>query len=184
MPASSLVVKSSFLSRKRYVLGSTDPVTLDQDDSMRRGSLLPGTTAFPAAAAAARSGPAASPTDEALRSRAPGVAPAHVQVRRHLDCHASSAHQCLQHQQGILRSDNITLWLLYLLHASIPTYSFVQSLAPALFAYADGMCTSDIRYQLLGVACFPPPIGGTQCSGVEATVKNIYDRSRRVSCAG
>ena len=54
-------------------------MTLDQDDSMRRGSLLPRATALPAAAAAAaaaRSGPAASPTEEALRSRAPGVAPA------------------------------------------------------------------------------------------------------------
>ena len=55
-------------------------MTLDQDDSMRRGSLLPGATvpAAPAAmvAAADRSGPAASPTEEALRSRAPGAAPA------------------------------------------------------------------------------------------------------------
>ena len=79
---------------KRYVLGSTDPVTLDQDDSMRLGSLLPGATVFPAAAAAAaaaRSGPAASPTDEALRSRAPGVAPAHEQNRELLICHAAFA---------------------------------------------------------------------------------------------
>ena len=69
-----------------YVLGSTDPVTLDQDDSMRRGSLVPAATVpatAAAAAAAARSGPAASPTEEALRSRAPGVAPAGARTCHH-----------------------------------------------------------------------------------------------------
>ena len=52
---------------------------LDQAASGWRGS-LPGAAvpaaADAAAATAASSGPAASPTDEALRSRAPGVAPA------------------------------------------------------------------------------------------------------------
>ena len=46
---------------------------------MRRGSLPPAAVAAPAAAeaaTAARSGPMASPTEEALRSRLPGVAPA------------------------------------------------------------------------------------------------------------